>query len=91
MQNNEIINKIKNLIVDQEKPLTFDEACLYLNCSKSWLYKQTHLKQISFYKPNSKKIYFKKTELNNWLLRNRSAGETELDEIANSYVIGSEL
>ena len=55
--------------------LTMDDAVLYTGLGKSCLYVLTCKKKIPFYKPNGKNIYFKKSELNDWLQRNRVASE----------------
>ena len=55
--------------------LTIDDAALYTGLGKSYLYVLTCKKKIPFYKPNGKNIYFKKSELNDWLQRNRVASE----------------
>ena len=84
----EKLANIENLINCQNiKPLTLKEASEYLDISKSYLYKLTSTNQIPHYKPNGKKIYFQKSELNQWLLRNRMASEQEIDEKANSYIL----
>jgi len=51
--------------------LNLNEACQFLDYSKSYLYKLTHLKKIPHYKPNGKKLYFKKNDLKNWITRNK--------------------
>ena len=55
--------------------LTMDDAVLYTGLGKSCLYVLTCKKKIPFYKQNGKNIYFKKSELNDWLQRNRVASE----------------
>ncbi len=63
--------------------LNFNDACQFLDYSKSYLYKLTYSRQIEHYKPNGKKLYFKKSDLEAWLLRNRikTADEIELEAI----------
>ena len=58
--------------------LTIDDAVLYTGLGKSYLYVLTCKKKIPFYKPNGNKVYFKKSELNDWLQRNRVASEEEV-------------
>ena len=64
----------------------FSEACKYLDYSKSYLYKLTHSRQIPHYKPNGKKLYFKKTDLEEWLLRNRVKTDVELQQQAEEIL-----
>ena len=60
----------KELQAAEPEPITLDDACLFLNLSRSTLYKLIHKGKIPYYKPNGKKIYFKKSELSNWVFRN---------------------
>ncbi len=76
----------QNLIL--KNVLSFNEACHYLELSHSHLYKLTSAGNIPFYKPNGKKLYFNRAELDEWLLRNRSATNKEIAEKANSFKIG---
>ena len=55
--------------------LTMDDAVLYTGLGKSCWQFVTCKKKIPFYKPNGKNIEFKKSELNDWLQRNRVASE----------------
>ena len=74
------LEEIKALLKSQaEKPLSLEETSDYLHISKSYLYKLTCLKKIPYFKPNGKMIYFKKSDLNKWLFRNRQSTETELE------------
>jgi len=57
--------------------LNINEACKYLDLSKSYLYKLTHLRKIPHYKPG-KKIYFKKEDVDNYIFRNRIKTESEI-------------
>jgi excisionase family DNA binding protein len=83
------LEKIEGLLVQllagAEKPLDLAEAAAYLRQSKSHLYHLTSAGHIPYYKPNGKKIYFKKADLDAYLLRNRHAGTAELEELASAY------
>ena len=85
----EKLSKIESLYSQQQTMdiLSFKEACKYLNLSASYLYKLTHKQQIPFYKPNGKKIYFKRSELEAWLLRNRVKTTDEIEQDALEYVV----
>ena len=65
--------------------LTFEEATKYLGLSKSNLYKRTSLNQIPFYKPGGKLIYFRKTDLDDFMLRNRQSTVDEIRENAANF------
>jgi excisionase family DNA binding protein len=60
----------------------FNEACKYLDLSKSYLYKLTHLRKIPHYKPNGKKIYFLVVDCDKYLLKNRVLTQSELQQQA---------
>lgn len=78
---------IKEQAIQQKEVLNFNEACQYLELSQSHLYKLTSAGNIPFYKPNGKKLYFKREELENWLLRNRSTSSDEIEQQATDFVI----
>jgi len=52
--------------------LSFQEAIQYLDISSASLYKMTSESKITFYKPNGGKLYFKKVDLDSWMLQNES-------------------
>jgi excisionase family DNA binding protein len=75
----------QNLILKQV--LNFAEAAKYLELSHSHLYKLTSSGTIPFYKPNGKKLYFNRAELDEWLLRNRNSTKAEIEQRAADYLI----
>ena len=75
----------QNLILKQV--LNFAEAAKYLELSHSHLYKLTSSGTIPFYKPNGKKLYFNRAELDEWLLRNRNSTKDEIEQRAADYLI----
>ena len=84
----EKLTAIENLLKGQtEKPLTFDEAARYLDVSKSHLYKLTSANKIPHYKPQGKRLYFAKCELNTWLLRNPVKTTDKIEQQANDYLV----
>jgi excisionase family DNA binding protein len=87
----EQLNRIEKLLMEQQtmqkQILNFKEACTYLELSQSHLYKLTSTSAVPHYKPNGKKIYFQREELNNWLLRNRMNPLDEIEQQAADYLI----
>ena len=75
----------KNLMVCQKEILTLDEAAQYTGMTKSALYKLTSTRQIPFSKPNGKNCFFKRTELEAWLMSNPVATTDELNDRAQAY------
>ena len=78
---------IENQGVNTKEVLNLNEACRYLELSQSHLYKLTSTGSIPYYKPNGKKLYFKRAELDAWLLRNRHATIEEISCQAADYLI----
>jgi len=84
----EHIKETLKKILEQIKPvLTFEEACIYCGISASSMYKHTSANRIAYYKPEGKLIYFKREDLDAWMLRNRQTTEEEMAELANSYTL----
>lgn len=87
------VQELKKLILEQsmlqKEVLNFNEAAIYLEVSHSHLYKLTSTGKIPSYKPNGKKLYFNREELNEWLLSNRQASTAEIEEEAQSFQLKS--
>lgn len=62
----------------QKEILEFKEACKYLCISDSLLYKLSANGKIQTHKPNGRKLYFLKKDLDNWIL-NKSNHLSEID------------
>jgi excisionase family DNA binding protein len=85
----EKLSKIESLFnqIPQKEVLNFGEACEFLNLSASYLYKLTSAQKLPHYKPNGKKIYFRRGELQEWLLKNRIKPLAEIEQEAMDYVV----
>ena len=83
----QIAEKIDEQNMLQKAVLNFNEACKYLDVSPSHLYKLTSQKQIPHFCPQGKKLYFRRDEIDAWLLRNRQSAADEIDKLATDYVI----
>lgn len=67
-----IENSIQKLNLAEKTILSVEEAAVFLNMKPSFLYKITSAKRIKFFKPNGKLIYFQKSDLEAFMLRNES-------------------
>lgn len=76
----EIANKLDEQNLLKKIVLNFDEACKYIDVSASHLYKLTSARQIPHFCPQGKKLYFKREELDEWLLRNRQSTSQEAEQ-----------
>lgn len=74
-----------NIINCKKDVLTSDEAARYMGISKSYLYKLTMRGEIPHYKPMGKMCYFNRTELEDWLQRNRVSSDIEISQQAAAY------
>ena len=75
----------QNLLM--KEVLNFNDACSYLDISASHLYKLTSQKQIPHFCPQGKKLYFNRTELDEWLQRNRQSSTDEIETMAANYLL----
>lgn len=74
--------EIREIIIQQKLLqkdfLTLSEAVVYIGISKSFMYKLTSTRKIPFYRPETKLIFFKRSELDAWVLSNRNASRDEI-------------
>jgi excisionase family DNA binding protein len=82
----ERLSRIETLLLEQKTVLNFNEVAEYTGLSKSHLYKLTSTGGIPCYKPSGKKIYFKKSEIDDWLLRNKKLSQDEIDDMAENHI-----
>lgn len=66
--------------------LNVEETTSYLNISKSCIYKMTSNREIPFYKPKGKLLYFKRSELDEWVFKARIAPDSELTDEVDGYL-----
>ena len=83
----ERIEELESLVYASKNVLSFEEACKYLNLSKSYLYKLTSAQMIPHYKPQGKMIYFEKDALEAWLRQNPVKTQTQISQEANHYIL----
>ena len=77
--------RIESLCRQNKETMTIDDVAIYTGLSKSTLYKYTSMNLIPYYSPSGKKIYFTKSEVDEWLTTNRSATTEEQIEQAELY------
>ena len=80
---NKILEKLDQIILhlqNEKQIMSFEQFCGYASISKSTGYKLTHRNQLPFYRPQGKLIYFEKSEVDKWLLKNRVRSEVEIRE-----------
>lgn len=67
---------------DQDKIFSIKEACVFLNLAQQTLYGFTSRREIPFIK-KGKKLYFRKSDLNKWLLEGKKKSKAEIKEENN--------
>jgi len=84
----EKLTNIEKLLKAQDgRPLTLEEAADYLGFSKSYLYKLTSANKIFHFKPQGKRVYFRKSDLDAWLLRNPIKTIGVIEQEAEDYIV----
>jgi excisionase family DNA binding protein len=73
-----------------KEQLTTEEAVAFIGISRSYLYKLVHQNKIPHYKPFGGKLYFKQSELENFIFRNKKAADYEVSDTANEILNGRE-
>ncbi len=85
------IAEIKDLLYAQrllqKEVLNFQEACDYVGRSKQNMYKLTSTNKIPHYKPEGKMLYFKRSELDAFMLRNPIRTINEIESVAATHVV----
>lgn len=84
-----IRHELADLRISKKEVFTFGETCQYLDISSSHLYKLTSKRQIPCYQPNGKKLYFKRSEIDEWLLQNKKHGSSEIEQMASRYILSA--
>ena len=89
---NELVERINELSEKLEKRqsaetkeyLTTEEAACYLGCSAANIYKLTMNREIPFFKPMGKMMYFKRSDLDAWITRCRVSSQYEIGRMAEN-------
>lgn len=86
----EKLNKLEKLIVNSTKGiLNVDDLINYTGYSRSYIYKLVHKNTIPFTKPNGSKLFFIKSEIDSWLLQNKTQSNSQIEDEAYEYINNS--
>jgi excisionase family DNA binding protein len=83
----DILSSIESLLRIQKTTFNLDDLCSYTGLSKSAVYKLTQRRLIPYSKPNSKIIFFKKDDVDAYLLSNPIDTQEEIKKIATNYIL----
>jgi excisionase family DNA binding protein len=70
----------------EKRILSFEEACTYTGFAESYMYKLTSARKIPHSKPNGKKIFFDREQLDQWLLSNPVKTAGQINAEASTYI-----
>ncbi|WP_282136037.1 helix-turn-helix transcriptional regulator [Seonamhaeicola maritimus] len=88
----QILLDIKSILENQnltnKDVLSFEEALYYMKVSKSFLYKLNSRGEITYYKPNGKLVYYRRSDLDDWMLKNEVKGVGALENDIDNYLKG---
>jgi excisionase family DNA binding protein len=83
---NEICKQIGDrLLLCHKDMLTTSEACAYLGISARALEDMRAQKVITHYKPTAKQVYYKRTDLDAWMMRNEVLSKDALTLVAQEW------
>lgn len=83
----EQLDRIEQMtLLGSKNVLTLDEVVIITGLKKGYIYRLTSEQRIPHYKPGGRNLYFKKDEIEDWLLRNRVATMSEIDSKATTYI-----
>lgn len=76
------LKKLEGMAYSVKDFLTVDEVAMYLQITKSAVYKMTSKKELTMYKPNGKNIYILRSDLDDWIRKNQILSEEEIERRA---------
>lgn len=80
------LNRIEKYIFGLKEILTVEELSEYTGFRQSYIYKLVHTGSIPYSKPNGKKLFFSRKEIDEWLLRNKHKSLEDIETEAIEYV-----
>lgn len=93
---NDIIEKMQRIeqltLIGVKNALTLDEVAAYTGLTKSYIYKLVHLRRIPYYKnARGGRTYFRKQEIEEWMLHQRVSTQDELAVQAAAYTLNNPI
>lgn len=64
------LDRIEVAVLGKKDVFTFTEFCAYVGIGESYGYRLTSAKIVPHYNPRGKKLYFRRAEVDDWLLQN---------------------
>jgi excisionase family DNA binding protein len=79
------IEKLKTASNEDEDFMTIEQVSSFVGLSKATIYGLTHERKIPYFKA-SKRLYFKKSDVVNWITSKRVKSKQEIEQKANEYI-----
>ena len=80
------LDEIKKIAtIHTKNVLTLEEAAFVLDLSERYIYQLTTSRKIPYHKGNGGKNYFLKSELEEWMLRDKVLADYEIEEQAKAF------
>jgi excisionase family DNA binding protein len=76
------------MIETVQRPLNLKQAAEFLGLKPSYIYNLVHFGKLAAYKPGGKILFFKQSDLEAYIFRNRQAADFELEDRAESILNG---
>ena len=83
----EIRDSLKEKNILNKEFLTIEEASAFLGVSTSCIYKITSQKKVTYYKPSGKLIYFKRDDIEQFVLSNPIYSKDVMNEMSADYLL----
>jgi len=77
--------ELTRLLVSQKSVFNVEDLSLYTGLSKSAIYKLTFTRKLRHSKPNGKKVYFQKADVDDFLLSNPIQSIDDIDQEVFNY------
>lgn len=84
------LDRIEQLTLLKAKDVfNIEDVAAYTGFSTGYIYRLTHERRIPHYKGGGKCLYFRREDINNWLLQNRVSSNDEIEAAAAAYVVNN--
>ena len=84
------IEKLKTTSNDDEDFMTLEQVSLFIGLAKPSVYGLVHKRQIPHFKA-SKRLYFKKSDVVNWITSGKVNTKQEINRMADEYIYRNPL
>ena len=84
------IEKLNTSSNSDDDFMNIEQVASFVGLSKATVYGLTHERKIPHFKAG-KRLYFKKSDIVNWITKNRVNTKQEIDQMADEYIFKNPL